>query len=144
MLLMQLPGYLFATYLIDKIGRKKTGIFFFTGTGIAILLLLIVNTQSLLFTYAIVMSIFNMGAWGLVYAYTPELYPTEMRSSANGTSGVMARVSGIIAPYFTASLMALGNVFGITTITFTIMFVMLFTAFLISRFGIETMNKAIE
>jgi putative MFS transporter len=90
------------------------------------------------------MSIFNMGAWGLVYAYTPELYPTEMRSSANGTSGVMARASGIIAPYFTASLMALGNVFGITTITLTIMLIMLITAFFISRFGIETMNKAIE
>ncbi len=144
MLLMQLPGYLLATYFIDKIGRKKTGIFFFSGTGIAILLLLFVNTQSLLFTFAVVMSIFNMGAWGLVYAYTPELYPTEMRSRANGTSGVMARASGIIAPYFTASLMAMGNVFGITTITLTIMLIMLITAFFISRFGIETMNKAIE
>ncbi|MFO7881793.1 MAG: MFS transporter [Kosmotogaceae bacterium] len=144
MLIMQLPGYLFATYLIDKVGRKKTGIFFFAGTGIAILLLLFVNTQSLLFIFAVVMSIFNMGAWGLVYAYTPELYPTEMRSSANGTSGVMARISGIIAPYFTASLMVLGNVFGITTITLTIMFVMLLTAFFFSKFGIETMDKAIE
>ena len=29
------------------------------------------------------MSFFNLGAWGIVYTYTPELYPTHARATGS-------------------------------------------------------------
>jgi putative MFS transporter len=143
MLLMQLPGYLLAAYLIEKIGRKRTGIFFFAGTGLAVLFLLAVNSSITSGLFAVVLSVFCMGAWGFVYAYTPELFPTEMRALGNGSSGVMARISGIIAPYYATFLIESG---GNTTIvmTITLALFMLVGGFLIFRFGVETKALAIE
>ncbi len=143
MLLMQLPGYLLAAYLIEKIGRKRTGIFFFAGTGLAVLFLLAVNSSITSGLFAVVLSVFCMGAWGFVYAYTPELFPTEMRALGNGSSGVMARISGIIAPYYATFLIESG---GNTTIvmTITLALFMLVGGFLIFRFGVETKAQAIE
>ncbi len=143
MLLMQLPGYLLATYLIEKIGRRKTSIFFFTGTAFGVILMIVVNTPLTLGMFAVVLSVFCMGAWGFVYAYTPELYPTEMRALGNGSSGVMARVSGIIAPYYTTFLLeSKGNTTLIMIITLAAF--MLLSAFLFYKWGIETKEKAIE
>jgi putative MFS transporter len=143
MLLMQLPGYLLAAYLIEKVGRKKTGIFFFTGTGLSVLFLLAVNSSFTSGLFAVVLSIFCMGAWGFVYAYTPELFPTEMRALGNGSSGVMTRISGIIAPFYATFLIESG---GNTTVVMTISLAlfMLISSFLIFKFGVETKEQAIE
>ena len=143
MLIMQLPGYLLAAYLIERIGRKKTSIFFFTGTGLAVLLLFSVHSTFTSLLFAVILSVFCMGSWGFVYAYTPELFPTEMRALGNGSSGVMARISGIIAPFYATFLIETG---GNTTIimTVTLAVFMLIGAFLFSKYGIETKEKAIE
>ncbi len=143
MLLMQLPGYLLAAYLIERIGRRKTAMFFFTGTGLAVLLLFTVHSTLTSLVFAIVLSVFCMGSWGFVYAYTPELFPTEMRALGNGSSGVMARISGIIAPFYATFLIETG---GNTTIimTITLAFLMIIGAILFSKFAIETKEKAIE
>jgi len=143
MLLMQLPGYLLAAFLIERIGRKKTAIFFFTGTGLAILLLFIVHSSFTALLFAVVLSVFCMGAWGFVYAYTPELFPTEMRALGNGSSQVMARISGIIAPFYATFLIETG---GYTTMimTITLALLMLASAFFFSKYAIETKDKPIE
>ncbi|XP_061103922.1 solute carrier family 22 member 4-like [Conger conger] len=39
-------------------------------------------------------------AFTLVYAYTPELYPTVLRNTAMGTCSTAARLGSIAAPYF--------------------------------------------
>jgi len=143
MLIMQLPGYLLAAYLIEKIGRKKTGIFFFTGTGLAVLFLLAVNSSFTSGLFAVVLSIFCMGSWGFVYAYTPELFPTEMRALGNGSAGVMARISGIIAPYYATFLIESGGNTSVV-MTITLALFMLVSSFLIFRCGVETKEQAIE
>ncbi|WP_036724461.1 MFS transporter, partial [Paenibacillus forsythiae] len=43
-------------------------------------------------------SFFNLGAWGGMYAYTPELYPTSVRSTGVGLAASFGRIGGIIAP----------------------------------------------
>ena len=143
MLLMQLPGYLLAAYLIERIGRRKTAMFFFTGTGLAVLLLFTVHSTLTSLLFAIVLSVFCMGSWGFVYAYTPELFPTEMRALGNGSSGVMARISGIIAPFYATFLIETG---GNTTVimTITLALLMIIGAILFSKYAIETKEKAIE
>jgi putative MFS transporter len=46
-----------------------------------------------------------LGTWGALYAYTPELYPTEVRGSGMGWASAMARVAGIVAPILGAALL---------------------------------------
>jgi putative MFS transporter len=142
MLIMQLPGYLAAALLIEKFGRKPSLIFFFSGTAVSALIMAFVTSSGSLLSASVMISIFVLGTWGMVYAYTPELYPTEMRGLGNGTSGVMARVAGIIAPYFTTFVMAR---------TDSVLFVMIFMAllslsavFVVSICAVETRNKIIE
>ena len=44
------------------------------------------------------MSFFCLGAWDCLYAYTPELYPTEVRATGMGWASGMTRIAGAIAP----------------------------------------------
>lgn len=39
------------------------------------------------------------GAFGTVYVFSSELFPTVLRNAGMGTSSVCARVGGMIAPY---------------------------------------------
>lgn len=102
MMLAQLPGYLSAAYFIEKIGRKMSLVTYFLGTAGAALGFGLVGGTTSLVIMGLVTSFFCLGVWGLVYAYTPELFPTSFRGTANGSAGVMARIAGITAPYFTA------------------------------------------
>ncbi|GAB4203976.1 MAG: hypothetical protein OHK0022_28720 [Roseiflexaceae bacterium] len=44
------------------------------------------------------MSFALLGAWGGLYAFTPELYPTEVRATGLGWANAMAHAAGILAP----------------------------------------------
>jgi len=99
--LAQLPGYLSVAYLIEKWGRKRTLSIYFMGMGLSALLLPFVSGNISFLLIMLIISFFTLGVWGMVYAYTPELFPTSLRGTANGLAGATARIAGIIAPYFT-------------------------------------------
>ena len=142
MLIMQLPGYLAAALLIERFGRRPSLTFFFAGMAVSSIVMAFVSSSSLLLFASVLISLFVLGAWGMVYAYTPELYPTEMRGLGNGTSGAVARSAGIIAPYFTSTLM------GATGSVFVVMIFMAalstFAAIVVFRMGVETRQVIIE
>jgi len=140
MYIAQLPGYLSVAYLIEKIGRKLTLSLYFTGMGISSLSLFLVSGDVSFLTIMLIISFFTLGVWGMVYAYTPELFPTSFRGTANGFAGAMARVAGIIAPYFTGYFID-KSIF-IALIVITIM--SLITGFLVFPLGVETKDKAIN
>ena len=94
----QLPGYFSAAWLVERWGRKRT---FVTYLSIAALCTFVYGAaQSLpvLLTAAVLMSFFALGAWSSLYAYTPELLPTRMRTTGMGAASGMARVAGVLAP----------------------------------------------
>jgi len=139
---MQLPGYLLAAYLIEKIGRKKSIAFFFIGTALSALLMASVASQIALLFSSVIISVFCLGAWGMVYAYTPELYPTKMRALGNGAAGVMARIAGILAPYYTAFVMDKTNSITLVMIPMAILTIISATFALIV--GKETKGIPVE
>jgi MFS transporter, putative metabolite:H+ symporter len=61
------------------------------------------------------MSFFALGAWGSLYAWTPELYPTEVRTTGMGWASGMARVAGIITPTLGGILFGIALVSALST-----------------------------
>ena len=52
------------------------------------------------------MSFFNLGAWGVIYTYTPEQYPTSMRALGSGWAAGFGRIGGMIAPMLVGVMIA--------------------------------------
>jgi putative MFS transporter len=48
-----------------------------------------------------------LGAWGALCAFTPEVYPSEVRATGMGFAGAVARAAGIVAAQLGGLLLAL-------------------------------------
>jgi putative MFS transporter len=83
--LAQLPGYAVSAYLIEKWGRRPTLAAFLAGSALAALLFGRAGSREEILVAGCLLSFFNLGAWGAVYAATPEVYPTAVR--ATGRAG---------------------------------------------------------
>ena len=55
------------------------------------------------------LSFFNLGAWGALYAVTPEIYPTALRGTGSGWAAGFGRIASIIAPLAVPPLLLLGG-----------------------------------
>ncbi|WP_048055048.1 MFS transporter [Thermococcus onnurineus] len=137
----QLPGYWSAAYLIERIGRKKTlsSYLFLSGiAGVAFYLAASSANEAMILSSAILFSFFNLGAWGAIYAYTPELYPTSVRGTGTGWAGAMARIGGGIAPILAGRIM---EVSGAALAVLVIAVVSIIGALDVLILGEETMGK---
>jgi len=103
--LAQLPGYFSAAYLVERWGRRRTLCFYLVASGIFTYLFAVATSLPLMVAMAVWMSFFTLGAWGALYAYTPEAYPTTLRASGMGAASGMTRIAGAIAPSLGAALM---------------------------------------
>lgn len=106
MTLAQLPGYFTAAWLIEKAGRKFVLVVYLIGTAISAYLFGTADTLALLITSGILLSFFNLGAWGALYAYTPEQYPTNIRGTGTGMATAFGRIGGILGPLLVPYLVA--------------------------------------
>lgn len=140
MFVAQLPGYLLAALLIEKVGRRKSLLFFMIGTGVSSLAFAFVSTQSQVLIFSLIVSVFCLGAWGITYAYTPELYPTHIRGIGNGSASAITRFAGFLAPYYTSFFLEHSITVGLVGIA--ILFVI--TGILNFLFLPETMNKEVN
>ncbi len=141
MMVAQLPGYLSAAYFIEKLGRKTSLALYFFGMGLSSILWAYVAGTVSLVVIALILSFFTLGVWGLVYAYTPELYPTSIRGSGNGLAGVIARIAGILAPQY-GGFMLQKNASLLQT--FLILAVLsIIAGVVVLAFGVETRGKEI-
>ncbi len=96
--LAQIPGYFTAAYLVEVLGRKITLGSFLALCGVAAYFFGQATTTEAVLIWGSLMSFFNLGAWGIVYTYTPELYPTRARASGAGWAAGFGRLGGILAP----------------------------------------------
>ncbi|GLV48318.1 MFS transporter [Thermus sp. LT1-2-5] len=107
--LAQVPGYLAAAFLVERLGRRPVLVAFLAFSALAAYLLSRSSSPAEVLLFGSLLSFFNLGAWGAIYAYTPELFPTALRGSGAGLAAAVGRVGGILAPYATGVLLpALG------------------------------------
>lgn len=162
--LAQVPGYFSAAWLVERWGRKPTLVVYLAGSALSAWLLGNADSPAMLSgvgsflsavglswdvrTVAILLagsllSFFNLGAWGVVYTYTPEQYPTAVRGTGAGSAAAFGRLGAIIGPYLVPWL--LGSA-GWSQDTIFVMFMVTFaiTALTVALLGHETRGRALE
>jgi MFS transporter, putative metabolite:H+ symporter len=96
---VQMPGYFSAAWLVEKWGRKPTLTVYLGASAVATFAWALVESSAAVFVAAGFMSFFTLGAFATLYTYTPETYPTTLRTTGMGSASGWARVGGFIAPY---------------------------------------------
>ena len=124
MTIAQLPGYFSAAWLIERMGRKFVLVTYLLGTAVSAYFFGFADTLPALITSGAFLSFFNLGAWGALYAYSPEQYPTIIRGTGTGMAASFGRIGGILGPLLVGNLMAqkaeLSYIFTIFTIAIVI------------------------
>jgi len=124
MTLAQLPGYFSAAWLIEKAGRKFVLVTYLIGTAASAFVFGNADSIEILLISGILLSFFNLGAWGALYAYTPEQYPLVIRGTGAGMAAAVGRIGGIFGPLLVGNLLAtgvdIGFIFGIFCVSIVI------------------------
>lgn len=107
--LAQLPGYALAAWLIERWGRRPTLILFLAGSAAAAALFGLAESEAAVITTGCLLSFFNLGAWGALYAATPEVYPTSHRATGAGWAAGFGRIASIAAPLLVPALARAGG-----------------------------------
>ncbi|MHB8074280.1 MFS transporter [Desulfosporosinus fructosivorans] len=145
MSLAQLPGYYSAAYLIEKIGRKAVLVIYLAGTAVAAYLFGQSSSPTEILIFGSLLYFFSLGAWGGVYAYTPEMYPTIARASGSGWAAAVGRIGMIAAPYVVGLIyQTYGKVVGYTYVFGMLTAVFGIVALVVLVFGIETKGKSLD
>lgn len=108
MTLAQLPGYFTAAWFIEKFGRKFVLVTYLLGTAASAYVFGGAETIETLLISGMLLSFFNLGAWGALYAYTPEQYPAIVRGTGAGMAAAIGRVGGIFGPLLVGTLLTKG------------------------------------
>lgn len=142
MTLAQLPGYFTAAWLVDKIGRRYTLSIFLLMSGVFAFFFGNAESSTTLLINGAAMSFFNLGAWGVIYTYTPELYPTFIRALGSGYAAGFGRIGGIIAPALVGSFIANGFKFDFIFALFSSVFIAI--SIIVLSLGIESKQMSLE
>ncbi|GAB94158.1 putative MFS transporter [Kineosphaera limosa] len=115
--LAQLPGYALAAWLIEVWGRRATLASFLLGSALAAGAFgMLADSATTIVVFGMCLSFFNLGAWGALYAVSPEIYPTAIRGTGTGAAAAFGRIASILAPLSVPPMLALGGqalVFGV-------------------------------
>lgn len=142
MILAQLPGYIAAAWLVEKLGRKATLAGFIGLCAVSAYFFGQASSVGMIVFWGCLMSFFNLGAWGVLYTYTPEQYPTNIRAFGSGWASAVGRMGGIVAPLVVTQMMVMHNGFSYVFMMFTA--VLLAVALVIVVLGEETKGRTLE
>ena len=137
----QAPGYFSAAWLNDLIGRRAVVGLYLALAAVAAAAMAFAVSDLQVILAAISLSLLMNGAYAGLYAYTPEIFPTGVRATAQGVAIAVSRVGAIISPIMVGFLYPLGGfaaVFGVSTA------ILAFGAITIGMFGLSTKGRALE
>jgi putative MFS transporter len=134
-------GKLTSFYTIERFGRLQV---FYVGYGlggvVALLFGLIKDPAYLLGTACVLGYLLEIGVAGNI-VWTPELYPSKIRGTANNWSAAAGKLSAAAAPLLFGYFLARHFYYGIW-LTMAICFAI--TIALVATLGIETKGKTLE
>jgi putative MFS transporter len=142
---MSVPGCLLGAYLCDKIGRKQPIVFYWLFAAVTTVLyawaLWAHLPVAIMLAFGIVAIFLMLGGFAVLYAYTPESYPTEIRGSGSGLANSLGRVGAMASPALVGFLYPIAGLFvtiGVIASGFVI------AAIMVAILGVETRRKPLE
>ncbi|SPK76784.1 putative transporter, Major facilitator superfamily (MFS_1) (plasmid) [Cupriavidus taiwanensis] len=140
-----IPGFIFSAWLLEKWGRKPTCALMLIGSAVAAYAYGQAAVHRLpveqLIAAGLCMQFFLFGMWSVLYAYTPELYPTRSRATGSGFASSIGRIGSLAGPYLVGVLLPVtgqGGVFTLGALSFAV------AAAAVLLLGVETRGKALE
>ncbi|XP_061590175.1 synaptic vesicle 2-related protein-like [Cololabis saira] len=97
--LAEFPGLLVIVGAVEYIGRKKSMALCFFMFSLCILPLFACIGRTGLTIFIFICRAFISGGFQVVFVYTPEVFPTEIRALAMGTSSAMSKFGALITPF---------------------------------------------
>ncbi|MCI1901923.1 MAG: MFS transporter [Bifidobacteriaceae bacterium] len=116
--LAQIPGYFLAAWLVEKIGRRACLVGFLAVSALSALMFSQTASSAAVLGWGMLLSASNLGAWGVLYAVTPEIYPTRLRGTGAGAAAGFGRLASIAAPLMVPLFLQWGG--GSKTLTFIV------------------------
>ncbi|KAK3168405.1 hypothetical protein OEA41_004852 [Lepraria neglecta] len=94
------PGSFIAAYTVDVkyIGRKYTIAVSTLVTGILLFLFTLSSEPNYQLTFSSLEAFFQNIMYGVLYAYTPEVFPAPNRGTGTGIASCLNRITGLCAP----------------------------------------------
>jgi putative MFS transporter len=142
MTLAQLPGFLSAAWLIEKVGRKVVIIAYLICVAVSSLFFGNAETITALLASGIALNFFFPGVTGTIYAYATENYGAEVRATGSGMANALGRVGSIIAPVSVGAMVTAGV--QITTIFILFFSTCILAALIVLFLGKETRGQTEE
>jgi MFS transporter, putative metabolite:H+ symporter len=141
MYIAQIPGYFSGAWLNEKLGRQFTIASYMILGGISALGLALTRSDAGIMASGVLLSFFMNGTYAGVYAYTPEVFPTDVRATGTGMASSIGRLGAIAAPIlvgYVYPLLGFPGVFGATTL------VLLVGALSVVLMGVQTRGRSLE
>ncbi|MFD0824179.1 MFS transporter [Neobacillus sp. M.A.Huq-85] len=139
--LIQIPGYMAASHLTAKFGRKKILFTFVTGAAISGFLFAFSSNMFELYAFNFLLAFFNQGAWAVWNTWFGEIYPTNVRGAGYSFGAASQRWANTFAPSIIGFVIGLGWTFG-ATVSFIEVFVVV--TIITMLFIHETEGKILE
>jgi putative MFS transporter len=133
--LAQFPGYAASLWLVEAWGRKPTLAAFLALGGLSALTFALAQSTAVYVAALFFVGFFNLGAWGAVYPYTSELFPTRVRSTAFGMVEGVGKAAAIAGPYLFGYLL---DTTGATVWSLTFVAAVMAAGALVTLLGRET------
>jgi putative MFS transporter len=133
--LAQFPGYAASLWLVEAWGRKSTLAAFLALGGVSALTFALAHSTTVYVAALFFVGFFNLGAWGAVYPYTSELFPTRLRSTAFGMVEGVGKAAAIAGPYLFGYLL---DITGATVWSVTFVAAVMAAGALVTLLGRET------
>lgn len=137
----QLPGYYLAARLFDYVDQKFAMIGFFAFGAVSAYALSQAGSTTSILISACLLSSSMTGVMGGTFTYTPQVFPTLIRSSGMGASAAIGRIGAILAPIIIG---ASYDSIGFTGVFTMLMAMMAVGALGLSIFGTRTKDKTLE
>lgn len=136
-------GSAFCAIAIDRFGRRRWMTVTWLCTGLAMLAPIVFAPMTAAMTAFCISMAFGFAAAAFIgcYVYTPELYPTRIRTFGVGVSSAMLRLASIICPSMIGWFVARGT---LSTSYVAIAGVAFFAALAVGLFGEETTGRTLE
>ncbi|MFI7133243.1 MFS transporter [Nonomuraea sp. NPDC050153] len=104
--LMMIPGYVSASLLTGRFGRKKVFLVYVVAALLGGIWFATASTTTGLYLGNFVLSFFSLGAWGVWNTWNGEFYPTALRGTGYSWATAAQLVATTVAPSAVGALLA--------------------------------------